>query len=67
MADFALKHHCFTIRKHNFFMDIKCITLQCNLHIYSTSGLSFLMHGFITLSDVTSYDKEYEVQNLQAE
>ena len=36
------------------------ITLQHNLHIESTSGLSFLMHGFITLSDTMSNDK-YDV------
>ena len=29
---------------------------QDNVHIKSTSELSFLMHDVITLSDVTSYD-----------
>ena len=32
------------------------INLPGNLLIKSTSGLSCLMHGFITLSGVTSYD-----------
>ena len=30
---------------------------NATLHIESTSGLLLLMHGFITLSDATSYDK----------
>ena len=36
-------------------MDI--ITLPLNL--LTTSGLSILLHGVISLSDVTSYDKYY--------
>ena len=33
------------------------MTLPVNL--LTTSGLSILMHGVISLSDATSYDKEY--------
>ena len=52
LAKFALKRHVFAIIKRHVFW-----TLRRNLHIKSTSWLSFLMHGFITLSDATSYDK----------
>ena len=29
------------------------------LNIYTTSGLSILMHGFISLKDATTYDKSF--------
>ena len=35
-----------------------------NLHILSTSGLSFLMHDVLTLSDVTSYVLLYHMTSL---
>ena len=47
----------FWLQKTQHFYGRQHIMLRYNLHIYSTSGLSFLMHGFITLSDATSYDK----------
>ena len=41
-------------------MDV--ITFPVNL--YTTSGLSILLHGVISLSDATSYDKVQYLINL---
>ena len=52
---FAPKRQYVALRKHDVFMNAKRIILLTNLNIKSTSGLSCLMHGFITLSDMTFY------------
>ena len=45
-----MKKRCYV---HNVVMDL--ITFHKNLQ--TTSGLSILLHGFISLTDATSYDK----------
>ena len=51
------KRQHFATGKRDVYCRRQCITLRSHLHILSTSGLSFLMHDVIRLSDATSYDK----------
>ena len=58
ISDFCTKkRQHFAIEKRDVYCRRQCITLRSHLHILSTSGLSFLMHDVITLSDASSYDK----------
>ena len=34
------------------------------VNLYTTNGLSILMHGIISLPDVTSYDKELYLKSI---
>ena len=57
ISEFCTKTSRFHPLKTRRFYGRQSITLRSNLYIQSTFGLSFLMHGFIPLIDVTSYDK----------
>ena len=57
IRDFNFKTSKFCHKKARRFHRQQHIRLPSNLHILSTTGLPCLLHGFITLSDATSYDK----------
>ena len=57
ICDFHVKTSRFRHQKTRHLYGRQRITLPGNLHIWSTSGLSFLMHDIFTLSNATSYDK----------
>ena len=52
---FAPKRQDVALRKHDVFMNVNALPYELNCIFNPLSGLSFLMHGFITLSDATSY------------
>ena len=65
ISKFCTKTSRFRHQKTRRFYGHQHIMLRRKLHIQSTSGLSFLMHGFITLSDAMSYDKSYYISCIK--
>ena len=56
-SHFCRKNLIFCYYVHNVVMDV--ITFPVNL--YTTGGLSILLHGVISLQDATSYDKPFYI------
>ena len=60
----TLKSHFWRKKRHNFVItcyvrNIVMDVITFPINLYTTSGLSILLHVVISLPDATSYDKQF--------